>query len=228
MEKKLKFKLNKKIGIFIILAIILIVSIVGVLFYNKFEFNIVGNEREGAKAAGDAVKAQWVKTIGNIGDGINQSISLISGATDGSFIMKNGVNIIKYNSSGTQQWTKTITSTNRVEGTSDGGVVLVNDTNIIKYNSSGVQEWYRVLPSDGEFLDISATNDGGVIAVFSSTEMAGQIYARKYYASEISWTIDCGRYSSGLKTIKSTSDGGFFGVLRDGTIIRYDGSQQLK
>ena len=48
MEKKLKFKLNKKIGVFIILAIILIASIIGVLFYNKFEFNIVGNEREEA------------------------------------------------------------------------------------------------------------------------------------------------------------------------------------
>ena len=61
MEKKFKF--NKRIGVLIILAIILIASIIGVLLYNKFEFNIIGNERQEAKATGDNFIQKWKKSV---------------------------------------------------------------------------------------------------------------------------------------------------------------------
>ena len=165
MEKKLKFKLNKKIGVFIILAIILIASIIGVLFYNKFEFNIVGNEREGAKAAGDELVEEWRKE--------NSNVIAIAQMNDGGFaILTGGGKVYKYNNSGTLEWDDTIYYQRNVFGdmrneslqltsvtaTKDGGCVVVGYGisremtqdyewvgKIIKYNNNGNKEWENVI-----------------------------------------------------------------------------------
>ncbi|WP_304401826.1 PQQ-binding-like beta-propeller repeat protein, partial [uncultured Clostridium sp.] len=211
MEKKLKFKLNKKIGIFIILAIILIVSIVGVLFYNKFEFNIVGNEREGSKAAGDEVTAEWLTDTDTIED-----CYFLGVGNDGSNLINENEYISKYDKNGNKVWRISKNSNwKKYIATSDGNIIVATDTQIIKYGgSTGTQELWKY--SGSNVSSMLPTNDGGCITSKAMPMSRTEIGTYNSSGYETSGTI----YGGG--TIVSSGNDGSFIIQEDSIIKKYD------
>ena len=134
MEKKLKFKLNKKIGVFIILAIILIASIIGVLFYNKFEFNIMKNEREEAKAGNVALIQEWTKSLSS-----SYNINSVCPTSDGGYLVVGSFT------------DSTLNLGNNIILNKKGS----EDALIIKYNSSGIAVKAQSFGGNGSYMGAS-------------------------------------------------------------------------
>ena len=140
MEKKLKFKLNKKVRIIEVCAIAVIVSIIGLLLYNKFEFNIIGNKREEAKAAGDDATAEWLTDTDS-----DKDCYFLGVGNDGSNLINEDEYISKYDKNGNKVWRISKNSNwNKYIATSDGNIIVITDNQIIKYGgSTGTQELWK-------------------------------------------------------------------------------------
>ncbi len=159
---------------------------------------------------------QWTKTLGNTSIDQGQSVVEIS---DGSIVVAGGtesygagardVILSKFNSSGVEQWTKTIGTTSADEAlslieTSDNGFVVTGyygastDTLLSKFNSSGVEQWTKTLAADTGSAVVE-TADGG-FAVFGQTNNFGagsdDLTLVKYNSSGVEqWTKALGTTS---------------------------------
>jgi Secretion system C-terminal sorting domain/Domain of unknown function (DUF5122) beta-propeller len=132
---------------------------------------------------------QWNRLIGESGTG-SHVYSIIQLA-DGSYVLAGeftptgtgdyDMYIVKLNSSGTIQWTRTVVGTgydmaNSIVQTTDGSFVLAGYTNsygsgghdmyIVKLNSSGSLQWSKTVGGTGDeqALSIVKANDGGFVA----------------------------------------------------------------
>jgi hypothetical protein len=135
--------------------------------------------------------------------------------------------IIKFNSLGNIQWSKTIGGSNDdyiwpIYQTSDGGYIAGgwttsygagdSDAFIIKLNSSGNIQWFKTIggSSADNILSISQTSDGGYIAggFTYSYGTGGDAFIIKLNSSgNIEWSKAIG--DLGISFISQTSDGGY-------------------
>ncbi|HWA05235.1 MAG TPA: T9SS type A sorting domain-containing protein [Ignavibacteria bacterium] len=149
-------------------------------------FNFIKTDSDG--------NIQWNRLIGETGTGSH--IYSIKQTTDGGYILAGeqtptgtgnyDMYIVKLNSSGTIEWTRTVIGTgydmaNSVFQTIDGSYILSGYTNsygsggndmfIVKLNNSGVLQWSKTVGSTGDDQAISVidANDGGFIATGYTT-----------------------------------------------------------
>ncbi len=183
---------------------------------------------------------EWTKTLGG-STGSYQGFGLAK-TSDGSLYVAGTCNICvdsstnvlvsKFNSSGVEQWSKTIiisttSNANAITTTSDGGVVIagqclsscVQGTSafIAKFNSSGVEQWTKVHDFGGieEINSIVETSDGGFAAggVCGTNCTAGggiDYQISKFNSSGVEqWSKALGGTGTDtLNSIIETSDGG--------------------
>jgi uncharacterized delta-60 repeat protein len=213
---------------------------------------------------------QWSKTWGGTGD--DRAYALIQ-TSDGGFavagytastgLTAGGVDqtLVKYNSSGIEQWTKTWGGTgsdvaNALIQTSDGGYAVagytastgltagLDDQTLVKYDSSGIEQWSKtwggdstdraetlVQTSDGGFAVAGYTNSTGLTAGDNDQTLV------KYDSSGIEqWSKTWGGTGSDIaNALVQTSDGGYAvagytastGLTAGGvdqTLVKYDAS----
>jgi uncharacterized delta-60 repeat protein len=181
---------------------------------------------------------EWSKAIGGSS---SDYIYPISQTPDGGYIAGGNTTsygagltdffIIKLNSSGNIEWSKTIGGSNFDEfsfmsQTSDGGYIVggrtlsygagSRDAFIIKLNSSGNIEWSKAIgSSNSEYIySISQTSDGGYIAggyIYSSGTASYYAFIIKLNSSgNIEWSKEIGDSNNYyIYSISQTSDGGY-------------------
>lgn len=198
------------------------------------DFIVTGNTQSAGISAGSAdvwlVKLnslgveQWTKTVGGTGFDVGQDVLETSG---GDFIVVGDAAsydagataehiIIKFNSSGVEQWTKYWggSGTDRAQAVievSDGYVVTgegntsgggSNDLTLTKFNTSGQLVWARTVggASNDQGLDMLESNDGGfaVIGYAASypggTNVDDQFFAKFNSDGNINDCADCRVY----------------------------------
>ena len=186
----------------------------------------------------------WTRTVG--GTGYDAAWAIIN-TSDGGYAVAGRTNsygaggydmyIVKLNSSGTVQWTRTVGGAGAFSGdvahsiaqTNDGGYAIVGNTAtlgyssgstdcyIVKLNSSGVVQWTRTVGGTNAeaAYGITATSDGGcAITGYTMSYGAGNqdVYVVKLNSSgTVQWTRTVGG-TSGDKgySIVQTTDGGYF------------------
>jgi len=181
---------------------------------------------------------QWAKTFGGTNSDWAFSISKTS---DGGYIVagytysfgagSSDFLVIKLNSSGNIEWTKTFGGTGddwarSICQTSDGGYIVAGETNsfgagsydflVIKLNSSGNIEWAKTFGGTDEDIaySISKAPDGGyIVAGYTKSFGAvnGDFLVIKLNSSgNIEWAKTFGGTSfDGALSICETSDGGY-------------------
>ncbi|MCX7734753.1 MAG: MopE-related protein, partial [bacterium] len=178
---------------------------------------------------------QWTRTVGGSGSDSGGSVIqtsdggyLIVGETSSFVVGGSDVFIVKLDSSGAVQWTRTVGGTNSDEGksviqTADGGYLIVGDTVgpgnvdvlVVKTDSSGDVQWLRRVGGSnydrGE--SVVQSSDGGYIVVghTSSFGAGGDIYVVKLDSSGlVQWnkTMGGSDLDFGSSVIQS-SDGGY-------------------
>ncbi len=180
---------------------------------------------------------EWTKTLGGSStDGANDLIA----TSDGGFVTTGGTSsyggggtdlwLTKFNSSGVEQWTKTLQdlgsdSAYGVIEASDGSFVTVGQTDtgtglgnlwISKFNSSGVEQWTKELSGsnfDGG-ISVVESSDGGFV-ITGTTESYGvsqsELWIAKFNSSGVEqWTKTIGNTGGDDGyDIVATSDNGF-------------------
>jgi outer membrane murein-binding lipoprotein Lpp len=187
---------------------------------------------------------QWSKTWG--GTGTDQAFALVQ-TSDGGFAVagyttSTGLTaggfdqtLVKYDSSGVEQWSKTWGGTGNdiaraLVQTSDGGYAVAGETNssgltaggldqtLVKYDSSGIEQWSKTW--GGDLSDIARalvqTSDGGyaVAGETNSTGLTAGSYDQtlvKYDSSGIEqWSKTWGGTGDEYaRALVQTSDGGY-------------------
>tara|TARA_B100001057_G_scaffold176364_1_gene177078 strand:+ start:101 stop:1414 length:1314 start_codon:yes stop_codon:yes gene_type:complete len=178
---------------------------------------------------------QWTKTLG--GTGIEDG-SAVQQTTDGGYIIigstssfGNGggdVYLIKTNSNGVEQWSKTFGGSSGESGysglqTIDGGYIACGrtlsfgngsaDVFLVKTDSSGVEQWSKTFGGSGYDVcwSIQQTNNGGyIISGDSHVGGVGQnIYLIKTDANGIEeWSKTFSEGNEG-NSVQQTTDGGY-------------------
>ena len=178
---------------------------------------------------------QWTKTFG--GTGIEDG-SAVQQTTDGGYIIigstssfGNGggdVYLIKTNSNGVEQWSKTFGGSSGESGysglqTIDGGYIACGrtlsfgngsaDVFLVKTDSSGVEQWSKTFGGSGYDVcwSIQQTNNGGyIISGDSHVGGVGQnIYLIKTDANGIEeWSKTFSEGNEG-NSVQQTTDGGY-------------------
>ncbi len=169
---------------------------------------------------------QWSKTWGNTGVDVAQGVTE---ASDGSIIVVGYTTsygagaedqvIVKFNSTGVEQWSKTWGNTGgdvarSVQETSDGGFIVAGDTSsygagdydmsLVKYNSSGIEQWSKTWggASADAANSVYETSDNGFVAAgWTNSHGAGgtDIALVKFNSSGIEqWSKTWGAGSSDL------------------------------
>ncbi len=194
---------------------------------------------------------QWTKTIG--GSNSDYGMSVVQ-TSDGGYIVTGystsyggsdrDIILIKTDSSGVEQWTKTIGGSYDDSGysvvqTSDGGYIVTgssysyggadNDIILIKTDSSGVEQWTKTIGgSNSDYgMSVVQTSDGGYIVTGYSTSYGGSNYYDiiliKTDSSGVEqWTKTIsGPYNDYGMSVVQTSDGGY---IVTGYFTSYDGS----
>jgi uncharacterized delta-60 repeat protein len=181
----------------------------------------------------------WAKTAG--GSSFDRAAS-VAQTTDGGYIVAGGtvsfgegsqdVFLLKYDSSGTLSWAKTIGGSGddwgtAVEQTSDDGYIVSayttsygaggRDILLLKYDSSGVLSWARTAGGSGDEIAYSVeqtTPDNGyIVAGFTVSYGAGgsDVFLLKY---ETNGTLTWARTAGGpvwdsANAVKQTADNGY-------------------
>ncbi len=195
---------------------------------------------------------QWTKTVG--GDSSDAAKSVVQ-TSDGGYIITGqsssyggsdaDVLIVKFDSNGVEQWTKTVGGDsgdygNSVAQTSDGGYIVAGssysygsdnqDLLIVKFDSDGVEQWLKVVA--GPYVNypelgysVAQTNDGGYIVTGSSAKYSGgyaDLLLVKVDSEGIEqWTTTVGGDNTDRGySIAQTSDGGY---IVTGTSQSYGG-----
>jgi hypothetical protein len=177
----------------------------------------------------------WEKTIGGPGEDVACSVLeasdggfVIAGYTDAADTGNFDAWLIKTDSSGATQWSKTFGGAAEdraysVTQASDGGYVLVGNTfssgaggsdiYLVKTDAEGGESWHRtygtsaneigwcvVRTSDGGYAIAGSTSDNGVDAVLIKTDADGAPQWQKQYGSSGFEQPEC---------LRQTPDGGF-------------------
>jgi uncharacterized delta-60 repeat protein len=181
---------------------------------------------------------QWVKTFGGW---YNDDVSYLQPTNDGGYIIVGKTNsfgtgdsdvlVIKLNSQGNIEWSKTFggdssEGTSFIKSTIDGGYIIVGSTHsfdagysdiiVIKLNSQGDIEWSKIFGRNGwdAACSIQQTNDGGYI-LGGRTEAFGIGYwdfliIKLTPTGDIQWSkIFGGEYYDLTSFIYQTNDGGY-------------------
>ena len=166
---------------------------------------------------------EWTKTIGTVGTieagrEIEQTSDggyIIAGYTDGSGGSFYDVYLVKLNSVGTVQWSKTYGGSSydfayTVEETSDNGFILGATTNsfgagnwdayLIKTNSTGVLEWSKTYGMSGEDRVQAAkqTSDGGYILCGRSNSFGAGDFDATLHKTDASGTLQWTKAYGGI------------------------------
>ena len=161
------------------------------------------DEKEEFTATPKASPASWTKQLGSSSNddafGVATDSSgnvYVTGATTGGLDCNtsaygNDLFVVKYNSSGTKQWTKQLGTSSRdvangVATDSSGNVYVTGDTTggldgntsagsndlfVVKYNSSGTKQWTQQLgTSSNDNANGVATDSSGNVYVTGGTE----------------------------------------------------------
>ncbi len=202
---------------------------------------------------------EWTKTLG--GTGVDEGWGVIQ-TKDGGYVVTGGTAsygaggydlfIAKFNSSGVEQWSKTLGSTGNEFGYSlvqgnDGGLVVTGATTsygagstdllLAKFDSSGTEQWTKTLggsnAEDGR--DVIQTLDGGyaVVGTTYSNDITGDLWIAKFDNKGVEeWSKRMGGSSSGDSgsSIVQTTDGGYavtggttsYGLGDDAWVIKFD------
>ncbi len=180
----------------------------------------------------------WTKTIGGVN---TEAGSFVQQTTDGGYILtgstrscgagNDDVYLIKTNSSGDTQWTKTIGGADSdhgyyVQQTTDGGYIIAgytescgagnSDVYLIKTDSSGNTLWTKTVGGSGndQGESVQQTIDGGYILTgFTNSSGAGSydVYIIKTDSSgDTLWTkVIGGAGYDRCNSIRQTTDGGY-------------------
>lgn len=182
---------------------------------------------------------QWSKAVGG---SATESGNSIQQTSDGGYIATGRTTsygagladlfLVKFDSSGAVQWSKTAGGNgdevgDSVQQTSDGGYVVTGYTTtisgngppdllLVKFNSSGTIQWSKAVTGSAIDVGISVqqTSDSGYIVVgHTTTYGAGNydLFLVKFDSTgAVSWkkTLGGSRVDSGLSVIQ-TSDGGY-------------------
>ena len=185
-------------------------------------------------AAGDV---QWTRTIG--GSGVDQAFSIIQ-TSDGGYAVagwttsygqgNEDIYVVKLDSGGNLQWTRTVGGTNRDYGysiiqTVDGGYAVAGktlsygqggyDIYMVKLDSGGNVQWTRTVGGTGaeEATSIISTTDSGYALAGWTNSTTGNIdlYAVKLdSAGNLQWTRAVGGLESDYgRSIIQAIDGGY-------------------
>jgi hypothetical protein len=184
----------------------------------------------------------WTKTIGRSSDDVASSIIQSS---DGGYVVagftysfgagSDGMYVVKLDSSGNVQWTKTIGGSDwaiSITQSSDGGYIVAGETlgfgaggwdmYVVKLDSGGNVVWTKTIGgnSDDFVSSIIQSSDGGyVVAGYTSSFGAGSadFYVVKLDSSgNVQWTKTIGGSSGDwANSIIQSSDGGY--VVAGGT-----------
>jgi len=166
---------------------------------------------------------EWTKTIGTVGTieagrEIEQTSDggyIITGYTDGSGVSFYDVYLVKLNSVGTVQWSKTYGGSSydfayTVEETSDNGFILGATTNsfgagnwdayLIKTNSTGVLEWSKTYGMSGEDRVQAAkqTSDGGYILCGRSNSFGAGDFDATLHKTDAAGTLQWTKAYGGI------------------------------
>jgi uncharacterized delta-60 repeat protein len=181
---------------------------------------------------------QWTKTIGGSDWDVARSIIqssdggyVVAGATSSFGAGWYDIYVVKLDSAGNVQWTKTIGGSsddeaNSIIQSSDGGYVVAGwtksfgagweDIYVVKLDSSGNVLWTKTIggSSDDEANSIIQSSDGGyVVAGYTKSFGAGSrdIYLVKLDSSgNVQWTKTIGgSYENVAYSIIQSSDGGY-------------------
>ena len=173
-------------------------------------------------------------TNGEIGKSMRQTIDgdlIITGNTSSFGAGNSDVYIIRTNSDGTIQWTKTYGGTNdeggnSIQQTNDGGFIIAGFTNtfgmgnhdvyLLKILSDGTLQWAKTYGGTGSDIgnSVQQTNDGGFIIcgnTYSFGAGAGDIYLIKTDSDGIlQWTKTFGEAATdnGFSVLQ-TNDSGY-------------------
>ena len=163
--------------------------------------------------------------IGNVQQ-TNDSGYVIIGTTRSFGAGDEDIYVIKVNTQGNIQWTKTYGTLSMEEGynirqTKDGGYILsgVGDASenyiLIKADAEGNMQWSKSYAyfGPGNNYDVQLTDDGGYIIVGPASSVAGAFCIKTDVNGNILW---CNKYSGGKGvSIAKTIDGGY-AILGDG------------
>jgi hypothetical protein len=181
---------------------------------------------------------QWTQTFGGAESDVGQSVQQ---TTDGGYIIAGyttsygagglDVYLVKTNSSGSVQWTRTFGGAGydhgqSVQQTIDGGYIVSGSTRsygagqddvyLIKTNSSGSVQWTRTFGGAGYDYghSVQQTTDGGYIIV-GATDFHPPIWADVYLvktnsSGSVQWTRTFEQAGNGLvSSVQQASDGGY-------------------
>jgi uncharacterized delta-60 repeat protein len=187
---------------------------------------------------------EWTKTIG--GRSIDAAVSIIQ-SSDGGYVVAGETlsfgaggfdfYVVKLDSSGNVEWTKTIGGSDfdyaySIIQSSDGGYVVAGKTKsfgaggfdfyVVKLDSAGNVQWTKTIGGsdfDAAYSIIQSSDGGYVVAGETLSFGAGysDIYVVKLdSAGNVQWTkIIGGSYGDGARSIIQSSDGGY--VVAGGT-----------
>ncbi len=200
---------------------------------------------------------QWSRTYGGSNHDIAQSISQTS---DGGYIVTGYTSsygsgysdflILKLDSSGNHQWSRTYGGSNSdfarsISQTSDGGYIVAGDTRsygsggfdflILKLDSSGNRQWSRTYGGSNDDVpySISQTSDGGYI-VAGDTRSYGSggsdfLILKLDSSGNVVWSKTYGETNyDGAYSISQTSDGGYIVAGQTSGYVGYKGFLILK
>ncbi|MCK5629998.1 MAG: hypothetical protein KAI26_05245, partial [Nanoarchaeota archaeon] len=181
---------------------------------------------------------EWTKTVGGTSADVGNSVAqtsdggyIVTGSTDSYDIASYDLLLVKFNSSGAEEWTKAVGDTSSDHGysvaqTSDGGYVVTGltysygaggiDVWLIKFNSSGAEEWTKTVgdTNTDRSNSVVQTSDGGYIVTGDTKSYSAgdsDVLLVKFDSSGAEeWTKTVGGTSADVGySVVQTSDGGY-------------------